>query len=102
MATPELTLPSSDNYSPWVLVGVVGLAAVGVIAVLGGSLVEGARYVGERNCLVELCAPPDQPRLPDGAEKNTSNPLRSGTVVTTTSASTVSPTNSATVTATVK
>lgn len=98
MATtlPQSTLHSSDNHlSSRIFIG-VGVVAGGIA--LGGVLVEGGHYVGERDCQprVELCAPTDKLWLPDGSEKDPSSPLGKLRAVTiATSTSTITPTNAA-------
>ena len=94
MATTLLqsTLHGSDNqFLSRIFIG-VGFAT-GIIA-LGGILLEGGHYVGERNCQprVELCAPADTLWLPDGSEKDPSNPL-GGRIAATAASSTKTPTN---------
>jgi hypothetical protein len=85
-------LHSSHNHLSRVFIGGVVVAGIA----LGGILAEGGRYVGERDCQtrVELCTPVDKPWLPDGSEKDPSNPLgklTTGTVATS-SASTLTST----------
>ncbi len=91
---PQSTLQSSDNYlTSRIFIG-AGVIAGGMA--IGGVLVEGGHYVGERDCQprVELCAPTDKLWLPDGSEKDPSSPLgnlRAVTIATSTSA--ITPTN---------
>lgn len=92
MATtlPQSTLHSSHNhFSSQVFIGVGGVVAAGIVSAESSQKADTTS--GERDCQprVELCLTADKLRLPDGSEKDPSNPLdklTTGTVATSSAA----------------